>query len=193
MSAGSDFSLEVGVRVKDDASPAFQRIGRSAVESGRAVQSAGSSFGRFGDQASQGMRRSSQAIDGASRSWRTQMQRAGIEAGTAGGEGISRGVSSSARASSTGVQSAARTWRTEVSQAGESAGAAGGAGIATVRRKRAALLTGSLRRSDQRLRQPRVLSPGKRLEPTRACGHSWALLLPTSMPTFSSCSGFQPT
>lgn len=130
MSAGSDFSLEVGVRVKDDASPAFQRIGRSAVESGRAVQSAGSSFGRFGDQASQGMRRSSQAIDGASRSWRTQMQRAGIEAGTAGGEGISRGVSSSARASSTGVQSAARTWRTEVSQAGESAGAAGGAGIA---------------------------------------------------------------
>lgn len=130
MSAGSDFSLEVGVRVKDDASPAFQRIGRSAVESGRAVQSAGSSFGRFGDQASQGMRRSSQAIDGASRSWRTQMQRAGIEAGTAGGEGISRGVSSSARASSAGVQSAARTWRTEVSQAGESAGAAGGAGIA---------------------------------------------------------------
>lgn len=130
MSAGSDFSLEVGVRVKDDASPAFQRIGRSAVESGRAVQSAGSSFGRFGDQASQGMRRSSQAIDGASRSWRTQMQRAGIEAGTAGGEGISRGVSSSARASSAGVQSAARTWRTEASRAGESAGMAGGAGIA---------------------------------------------------------------
>ena len=97
MSAGSDFSLEVGVRVKDDASPALQQIGRTASSTGRQVESsmrgASQQLGSLGQSAS----RSTAGVQSAARQWESSARRGGESAGRAAGDGLSRGVTSGAR------------------------------------------------------------------------------------------------
>ena len=97
MSAGSDFSLEVGVRVKDDATPALQQIGRTASSTGRQVESsmrgASQQLGSLGQSAS----RSTAGVQSAARQWESSARRGGESAGRAAGDGLSRGVTSGAR------------------------------------------------------------------------------------------------
>ena len=97
MSAGSDFSLEVGVRVKDDATPALQQIGRTASSTGRQVESsmrgASQQLGSLGQSAS----RSTAGVQSAARQWEVSARRGGESAGRAAGDGLSRGVTSGAR------------------------------------------------------------------------------------------------
>lgn len=97
MVAGSDFSLQVGVRVKDDATPALQQIGRTASSTGRQVESsmrgASQQLGSLGQSAS----RSTAGVQSAARQWESSARRGGESAGRAAGDGLSRGVTSGAR------------------------------------------------------------------------------------------------